>query len=126
MSSIRSASSSHKDFDIAKVNVPLVHQVDQSPRCCDQRINTSAQCFDLRVLAYSAIDKRLPHAQTFSVGMKIRADLNCQFSGRGKYQRGGATRDGGWLFKGEEIKDGQRECRRLSGTGLGTSQDVTS
>lgn len=114
----------HEHLDVFKLDVALVHQVDQTTRCRDQHIDALTHRIDLAALIHAAVDESGAELHVFSVLVKTIVDLNGEFAGRREHQSGGPVRGGTRFFMAEEIKDGQRKRGGFSSSGLSTTEHV--
>jgi hypothetical protein len=115
----------HEHLDLAQVDEPAAHQVQQPPRRGDQDVDPAPELADLRALGHAAEDHRVPQVlEVLAVGREALADLGRQLAGRRQHQRADlrvvASR------RVEPLQHRQRERRRLAGARLGAADDVTT
>ena len=80
-----------ENFDVAQVDIALVHQVDQPARRGDENIDAVLERPRLRILAHAAVNDRLPQRGVLAVGAETFADLAGQLAGRREDERADAA-----------------------------------
>ena len=136
MSSMRSASSSTRISTVSRRNRSVGNMVEKTSRCCDEDIHTTAQRTRLRILVHAAKDGSMFQVCVATISRKTVADLLSQFARRREDQRANTSRvilawfvsvtvlAMGRNIASQSLQDRQRKCGCLTGSGLGTRQNI--
>ncbi len=73
--------------NVAQFDVALLHQVQESARCCDQDIDPARQRLYLGILIHAAEDHRVAKPEMLSVSGHRLADLQRKLARRCQDQR---------------------------------------
>ncbi len=84
-----------QDFDAAKIDEALLHEIQQPAGRGDEDIDAGFQRPDLRMLPDAAVDDRRPQPGVAAVGPEALVDLDRQLARGGKDQRRGVRRAAG-------------------------------
>ena len=121
----------HKNFQLFEVDVPLPDQIVETAGRRHQNVDAFLQGGHLRNLGYAAEDHGTAQMSVPAVRLEALLNLEGEFSRRGKDERpdrpdrtprlilGAAER----IF-GQPLQNGQCECRRFAGSGLGAADQI--
>ena len=103
----------------------LVAQVEQAAGRGHQDVDPLSQLGHLTVLAYAAKNQRRAHLDEFGVGLDVVVNLRCELAGGGQDQhpRHSAAVQG---VERQVMDNGKRKRSGFSGSGLGTSQHIST
>ena len=111
-----------EDFDVAEVDVTLLHQVDESTRRRDEDIDAATEGVGLWSLSNATEDDRVADVEMPAVLAEAVTDLRSELTGRCQYQGARFLRPS-WLgVAGQEIEDRQGERGGLARPGLRDSE----
>ena len=72
----------HELFDVAQVDMALVHQVNQAARSRDHDFGATCNRANLACLVDAAVNVHVPHFGVLAVNLEAVRDLNRQFTCR--------------------------------------------
>ncbi len=112
-----------------EVEVPLLRQVDEASGCPDDDFDPSLEGLDLRLVGAAAVDGQHADAATTTGLLEVAGDLDGQLPGGGD---GEGLRPTGVADRGElrvvrrddPVEHRHTEAERLTGSGLGLTDDV--
>ncbi len=114
----------HQIFDLAEIDMALVHKIEQAARCCNQDIDTGDHCLNLRLGTCPAIDQGAFQMQVFRIGLDILGNLYRQLPRWRKDQGAGAFRCALALSGQKFLDQGKREGGGFTGARLRNCDQV--
>ncbi|KAI6767232.1 hypothetical protein HG531_011592 [Fusarium graminearum] len=128
----------HEVLDVLEGDATSLYEVHQSTGSSDKQITATLDLSELRANVGTTVNDTRSHPRTVGELAGLVKDLRHKLTGRGKNQRGGvslalATKlTGGISGHGRRSvdeslrEDREQETTSLSGTGLGTSHQITT
>lgn len=113
----------HQRIDRVQLYGPFIEKANQASGAGNDDL-AALESLNLRVHAHSAYDDIAAYACLFAEVDEALMDLQCQFTRR--CQDKNFRRSLGCFGVEEALKDGERECRRLSRTCLSEPQNIVS
>jgi hypothetical protein len=107
-----------EDLDILQAQRALFDQVEQAARRGDKDVGAGLQLLLLREDRHPAEDALDGQAQIFAIVAELFRNLRGEFARRRQHQHPAAIRHARFDVGGEMVERGQRERRRLAGSGL--------
>ena len=116
----------HQINRFVQTHGPTVDQVDQTPRCCNEQVNTASKAFGLGGNARTTNHKRHFQVAAFGIGGQVFRNLLGQFTCRRKDQT--ARRFWARLYAGLKqcVDHRQAKGRRFPRTGLGKPHHIAA
>ena len=116
----------HEGVDAAKPQRIGPDEIEEPSRRRHQNIDAARKRTHLRADRHAANGERRVHPHVPTIGAKARENLARQFAGRAQHED-----PAGLLFRpagrrNQAMQNGQRECRRLAGSGLGDADEVAA
>ncbi len=114
----------HEGFDGAEISFAALAEIEQAARGRDDDVESAAQLGDLRVDVHAAEEAGGVEAEAVAVVDDALVHLGGEFTSWGEDEGAGALVFEGRL--GESLQERQAESGCLAGSGLGSSEDVSS
>ena len=114
----------------AKVEVTLVHQVDEAAGSADHHVDAIAECFDLGLVRPPAVDLKNASGSLLRRGVKVAGNLHGKFAGGSHNECLGLAGTfaelviAGLTWGDRVMQQRDTEAEGLSGAGLGLADDV--